>query len=296
MATLRWITIGLLAVKLVLSSTPSVIKISSSGSSTFITACNSYSYYIYEVTDPCKDLKITVKPAQGQADIYVAKPSNKPVYPTADTLTWASFDKQGTNILDISHWEPLFSPGNYYIGIYGDCFESNSTLKYTISADQIPNSAGDLLEYPNLGINQRVLAEGYAYYQFCIPYDCVTVDIYTDFASNATLYPNSYVDIDTLLSRVNRYPEVTGNVYQGWVETISTSLTDPSIRDLNGFLSGTYYVAVYGWCTPANACVNNATCGPCRNYGRNGAPFNISLNVVRRKHSLHINLYSMSQY
>lgn len=40
-------------------------------------------------------------------------------------------------------------------------------------------------------------------------------------------------------------------------------LIDPAARDYHGYLRGTYYVGVYGWCTPDQYVLNNATDGPC---------------------------------
>lgn len=39
--------------------------------------------------------------------------------------------------------------------------------------------------------------------------------------------------------------------------------TDPSSRDHNGFMTGSYYVGVYGWCTSDEFVTNNKTDGPC---------------------------------
>ena len=248
----------------------------------FSTPCSSYSYFKVQVTNPCQNLVVSLLTYAGQADIYVAATSKVPVYPTADQLTWASFTKVNTT-LTVSYWEPLFSPGTYYIGVFGDCYSKNVTSRYKITAYQQADSSGDLLVNPALGLNQRAFANGYTYYKFCVPYDCASVSISATYQWNATIAPTTYVNMDVLMSRTNRNPNVMGNVVHGWVETITTDVNDPSARDNNGFLSGTYYVAVFGWCTWDPYCLRNSTCGPCRNYGKNGAPFNLSVSVNNRK-------------
>jgi hypothetical protein len=38
---------------------------------------------------------------------------------------------------------------------------------------------------------------------------------------------------------------------------------DPAARDNNGYISGTYYVGVFGYCTPNEFVVDPETDGPC---------------------------------
>lgn len=57
--------------------------------------------------------------------------------------------------------------------------------------------------------------------------------------------------------------------------------TDPASRDLNGYMSGSYYVGVYGWCTPDEFVINNATDGPCSYAAR--TLFNITVELFPRK-------------
>ena len=44
------------------------------------------------------------------------------------------------------------------------------------------------------------------------------------------------------------------------------------------FYPGHYYVGVYGWCTPAEHCNDEAVCGPCTNYP---ISYNVSLIVEK---------------
>lgn len=54
-------------------------------------------------------------------------------------------------------------------------------------------------------------------------------------------------------------------------------LTDPSARDLNGYLRGSYYVGVYGWCTPDEFVKDWEYDGPC-SYAK-FVPFNVTVEL-----------------
>lgn len=256
-------------------------------SSNYIATCDSYKYFKVKFTSPCKDLQIDLQISTGQADIYASKSSNSlPVYPTSDTLTWASYSTDTKESLLISHWDPEFSVGTFYVAVYADCWSSSTvSATFTIKASEVTSEDADLYINPALGHNKLVYANEHTYLQFCIPYDCASITAtpsYLNLAdlSNNIKYPSTYIWPDLVLSRTNRYPQVKGNVFHGWSSHVSTSASDPSARDNNGYLSGSYYLAMFGWCTYDPYCVDASDCGPCDNYGVNGTLFNITLNVT----------------
>ena len=53
--------------------------------------------------------------------------------------------------------------------------------------------------------------------------------------------------------------------------------TDPSGRDHNGYMTGSYYVGVYGWCTPDEFVTNKQFDGPC-SYAAN-THFNVTVEL-----------------
>jgi hypothetical protein len=60
--------------------------------------------------------------------------------------------------------------------------------------------------------------------------------------------------------------------------TVFINHTDPAARDHNGFNPGSYYVGVYGWCTPDDYVVNWETDGPC-SYAAQSL-FNVTVELV----------------
>ena len=57
--------------------------------------------------------------------------------------------------------------------------------------------------------------------------------------------------------------------------------TDPSGRDHNGYLRGSYYVGVFGWCTPDEYVLNWDTDGPC-SYA-SVSKFNVTVELINGK-------------
>lgn len=66
--------------------------------------------------------------------------------------------------------------------------------------------------------------------------------------------------------------------------SIEVNHTDPAGRDHNGYLTGSYYVGVFGWCTPDNFVVNWATDGPCSYAAR--TLYNVTVQLSPRKYLL----------
>lgn len=63
---------------------------------------------------------------------------------------------------------------------------------------------------------------------------------------------------------------------------IDVSHSDPAGRDHNGFMTGSYYVGVYGWCTADDYVVNNKTDGPCSFANR--TIYNVTIQLTTRKY------------
>lgn len=55
--------------------------------------------------------------------------------------------------------------------------------------------------------------------------------------------------------------------------------TDPNARDHNNYLRGSFYLGVYGWCTPDSDVVNNATDGPCSYASR--TRYNVTIEILQ---------------
>lgn len=252
-------------------------------------ACESYTYFKISVVDPCKDLVITLVCTKGLGDMFVRKSAYVPVYPTSDMLTWRSQSPTPKkNVMTISHWEPAFSVGDFYIGVYADCEDENSPLSFTITATEGVDDSGDIFKYPALGLNKIIKQQGHTYFRFCVPYDCNTVKINYNTGSvlvadptDDTVQPftkSMSVAPTIIMSRRQPKANIQNNVFRAWGTSIVTKPTDPTARDDNGFLSGAYYVGVYGWCTPGPYCTDEKTCFHCQDYG-NGAPLNVSVEV-----------------
>jgi hypothetical protein len=60
--------------------------------------------------------------------------------------------------------------------------------------------------------------------------------------------------------------------------------TDPSARDPNGYLVGSYYVSVYGWCTPDAFVSDPMYDGPCSYAAK--TLFNVTVDIIPRSKSM----------
>lgn len=110
------------------------------------------------MTNPCKDLNITVHAVNGEPDIYVSRDvSGKFSYPTKDSLTWAAF-ADGVYSLLISHWDPNSSPGNYDIAVYSDCQHQSQAATFQIQAfaTDDPEDQSDFYLHPETTRNQII--------------------------------------------------------------------------------------------------------------------------------------------
>lgn len=185
------------------------INITESYDVTYSTECNAYSYFSVFFIYPCKDLSISLKPTAGQPDIYVSKANrDRDPYPTRGKLTWASY-ADNIYTLNISRYDPESSPGYYYIGIYNDCSKQNEKAIYQIRARPITLSSTtkDILVNRDLGINQHVTANGYTYFEFCVPI-CANVRIALDNCLDNEKCPKAYSYPELLVSRDKMYPRV----------------------------------------------------------------------------------------
>jgi hypothetical protein len=231
---------------------------------TYSVQCGKYEYFRIYMFYACRDLVVSVKATQGNPNIYVSKALvDLDPYPTKEKLTWAAF---ATDTLTISHWDPESAPGYYYIGIYNDCSEQSSSALFQLQALSVETAGStDILLNPTLSQNQQIVADGYVFYRFCVP-ECNNVKVTLTNCMDNDVCPGKYSYPELLVSRHVPEPKVKDYTYK--LATISrryvwVNHTDPASRDDNGFLQGTYYVGVYGWCTPQQFVQNNATDGPC---------------------------------
>ena len=180
------------------------------------TECNEYTYFSVYFFHPCYDLTISLAPTAGEPDIYVARASeaDQPIRPTKETMTWATY-KTKVYTLTIAHWDPEYTPGYYYIGIYNDCSEQKKKAVYQIQAGKDPyntNDSGlklpDILAFPDMGMTQSVLLNNYKYYRFCVP-QCADVKVFLDSCIDPKLCPNSFAKTELLLSRIIQEPTLT---------------------------------------------------------------------------------------
>jgi len=220
------------------------------------TQCDQYSYFIVDMPDPCNDLKITVSPQKGEPDIYVSRTADGDYYPSAGKMTWAAY-ADGDYVVDISHWAPESSPGSYVIGVTNDCSTQSSPAVYIITATSYVNDDGtDLLLHPNLGASKTIANLDYKFYRFCVPNACTDVTLTFPMGNTVNNDPNYQNYPDVFTSRTATHPDKQDISFKRpptWppATTYTLSHTDPSLRDRNGFISGSYYVAVYGWCVPS---------------------------------------------
>jgi len=248
------------------SSNPTIIEITldNAGTTEYTTQCGQYTQFKVNFPYPCKDLNITTYPTQGETDIFVSLTNE---YPKKTDLSWAA-TATGEYTVSISHWEPESSTGYYYISVYGDCSLQPYPAKYTIAASSYDNTdqdSNDLVQYPSVGINQITGANDYRYFRFCVP-QCSDIKVTLQNCLSDAECPGAYSYPELLVTRNIVEPTVydyTFKLAQIVRRYIRINITDPSARDSNGRNTGTYYVGVYGWCTPDEYVNNNSTDGPC---------------------------------
>lgn len=235
--------------------------------------CDSYSYFEVEMPDPCQDLNITVIPLSGNPDIYVSRTRTEP---TKRMLTWASVDDSS---LMISHWDPESAPGTYYVGVYNDCMDQSDPATFKIQAFEANSTEDDIYLNPSLTFNKLVAAEDYEYFRFCVP-KCADVTVTLENCLDSSICPTTYSYPELIVSRTEVDPTINDYAYLLATTTrryITVNHTDPAGRDANGYQTGSYYVGVYGWCTPDEYVTNWEFDGPC-SYANNSL-FNVTVEL-----------------
>lgn len=259
------------------SATNTVLTLNAGYGSTFYTSgCSQYTYFQVDFPYPCHDLLIELMVASGQPEIYVSKVLTNP---TKRDLTWSVVD--GTSIT-ISHWDPETSPGTYYIGVYDNCISQSNPASFQIRTSNTTSEEdlNGIYLHPQAGKNQLVKEEGYMYYKFCID-KCadVRVDLFNCMVDAEC--PKAYSYPELLVSRTVEYPTIYDYSYKLASVTrrhVTVFKNDSAGRDHNGFITGTYYVGVYGWCTPDNYVYNWTTDGPCSYASR--TLFNLTVTLL----------------
>ena len=186
------------------------LELNSFYKTTYSVQCDTYEYFSVMFPYPCSDLILSLVSTQGNPRIYVSKAANKDPYPTRDKLTWSSF--ADTPYLKIDRFDPESSPGYYYIGIYNDCTDQLYPAKFKIQAQRsmdpgISYGLTDIYRYPDLGINQTVTSNQYAFYKFCIPI-CANVLITLHNCLDNKVCPKAYSFPELLVSRTSLQPSL----------------------------------------------------------------------------------------
>jgi len=225
----------------------------------YTSACNAYSYFKVDMTDPCLDLVISVTPSSGNPSIYVSKTIHQP---KLTDLTWTETDSFN---LTISHWDADSSPGTYYISVFGGCEYKNEPSVYKISAKTAINSDSDIKINKTLTLNKYILAEEYLFFKFCLP-SCANVTVKLQNCLSYDVCNDSYSYPELLVSRTEEFPQLHDYSFKlASVERreIFVNNKDPTARDPNGYNTGSYFVGVYGWCTPDELVIDPKVDGPC---------------------------------
>ena len=189
-----------------------VLNLNSFYSTSYTVQCSAYRYFAVNFIYACKDLIISLKVTSGQPDIYASKADvDKDPYPTKDKLTWSAY-ADDLYTLSISRWDPESSPGYYYIGIYNDCTNQKNPANFRIQAlmSQDPAVAiglKDILLYPRLGLGKTVKANGYTFFQFCVP-ECANVKISLQNCIDNAVCPGAYSYPELLVSRHSLLPSL----------------------------------------------------------------------------------------
>eukprot|EP00127_Corallochytrium_limacisporum_P000605 Clim_evm4s22 gene=Clim_evmTU4s22 len=252
--------------------------------------CDTYKYFEFDATEACKDIFIDVEKVVGEPDLYVSKESDNIINPTLEDLTWTSYEWGGEQ-LTISHWDPSFELGKYYIGVYAYCGEDvlsgDTPAEVKITVTQVDSEMDEDLHgvkvardlFNDAVRDVRMLAEEYHWYHFCVPYKCadITVDLINciDPTEGACGEDDAYAYPELLVSNSLRNPTI--NDYTWKLAQIDRRFVEIKASDPD-YQTGHYFVGVYGWCTPDEHCPDPATCGPC---STTDFKYDLTVDVVR---------------
>ncbi|XP_070554165.1 uncharacterized protein [Ptychodera flava] len=228
--------------------------------------CNEYKYFSVDVVEPCMDLRVQVFGRAGEPNLYVSRYPT--LYPTEESLAWTSYN-WGDENLTISSWDPSFEVGTFYVGVQAFCsdevqtgFEDAVVILLVESVRSVHPDLNDISDKPVTG---TLAAEGYHYYKFCVPRECVSLEVILENCLDPEECPTSYAWPELLVSHSIPNPTIYDLTWKlATVERRKVSL-DPSHPN---FHTGHFYVGVYGWCTPAEHCPDKSACGPCE-YAEN---------------------------
>jgi len=119
-------------------------------------------------------------------------------------------------------------------------------------------------------------------FKFCVP-ECADIIVTLQNCMSFDECGDTYSYPDLFLSRTEVIPKK--NDYSFKLATTSrryifVNHTDPSARDPNGYLVGSYYVSVYGWCTPDEYAYDLKVDGPCSYADK--TLFNVTVDIIPR--------------
>jgi len=242
----------------------------------YTSQCGEYTYFEVDFPYPCQDLNITVNALAGNPEIYASKTL---IEPKKRDLTWTAVK---TDHLVIDHYDPESSPGMYYIGIYANCLYEKTAATFKIAAYATNSTFQESDIYLNSSIshNKIILEENYLYYHFCVP-QCADVIVSLQNCLSYEQCNDTYSYPELLVTRLQTSPTIYDYTYKLASVTrrnVTVSHRDPMARDKNGYMTGSYYVGVYGWCTPDNQVIDWQTDGPCSYAAR--TVFNVTVQLI----------------
>ena len=224
-------TLSTLSLMLVMLASSSFTTVSASftnltlnagyGTVSYTAACNQYKYFRVVVQDACVNLNISVTHTKGDPKLFVSRDKSTGAfgYPTITGQSWSLFRRSSSTSsleayhknepmnLIIEHWDPDFSPGNFDIGIYGDCSLESEAAVFQIAVSTFVDDSQDLLLNPSLGMNQLVTVLDYKHFRFCIPV-CADVTVTLENCLDSSVCPTTYSYPELLTSRTNLDPQL----------------------------------------------------------------------------------------
>ena len=257
-------------------------NIASGETKTYSTACDTYTYYGFQVPDPCYDLNLFLTTSGGGVNNGVAElsigtyPNNSPngIKSTGygKSIEWTSYN-WGDQNLTISAFDPNFEGGyncgpnkdqlcTVIIGVYAYC---NPGYAGPLTYDLTPTlqRAKRIFGTPQKSQTFSSLVSGSDVntYGFCVINNKdVTAQIQSYYSSCQC--QSKYADLEMWISKYNTEATINDLVWRvghGTADkTLYLNVADTNTRN------GTYYLFVSGYCD-STCSKGSCTCHPCDN-------------------------------
>jgi len=246
---------------------------------TYTTPCNTYTYYGFQVPDPCYDLNLVLATpsgtANGVAELSVGTyPNNSPdgIKSTGygTSIEWTSYN-WGDQNLTINAFDPNFEGGyncgpnkdqlcTVIIGVYTYCVNSGSlTYELTPTLKRAKKIFGT--PQKSQTFSSSVSGGNVKNYGFCVlNNNDVTAQLQSYYSSCQC--QSKYADLEMWISKYNTAATINDLVWRVGHGTADKNL-HLNVADTNT-RTGTYYLFVSGYCD--NKCSSgDCTCHPCDN-------------------------------